>query len=66
MLPVEGHKELYRDEKSGAIINYDNRELLEYLKTKEMYANQKNEIDILKNEIKNIKSLLLKVIESKI
>ena len=28
MIPVEGHKNLFRDEKTGAIINMDTRDII--------------------------------------
>lgn len=66
MIPVEGHKGLFRDEKSNAILNCNNYEYEEYLKIKNNIINEKNEIDDLKNEIKEIKILLKKLIESKL
>ena len=32
MIPVEGYKHLYRDEKSGAIVNTDSQGYLQYKK----------------------------------
>ena len=34
MIPVEGHKHLFRDEKSGAIINTDSHGFSQYKKSK--------------------------------
>lgn len=65
MLPVEGYKGLYRDEKSGAIINCNNEELMDYLQSKEIYTRQKIEIDNLRSEIEDIKMLLNKVVDLK-
>ena len=36
MIPVEGHKHLYRDEKSGAIINTDSHGFSQYKKYKKI------------------------------
>ena len=36
MIPVEGHKHLYRDEKSGAIINTDSHGYSQYKKSKKL------------------------------
>ena len=36
MIPVEGHKHLYRDEKSGAIINTDSHGYSQYKKSKNL------------------------------
>jgi hypothetical protein len=58
MIPVKGHSELYRDENSNAILNCSDVEYNEYLKVKNIIINQKNEIDTIKNDIKEIKLLL--------
>ena len=58
MIPVKGHSELYRDENSNAILNCSDIEYNEYLKVKNIIINQKNEIDTIKNDIKEIKLLL--------
>jgi hypothetical protein len=65
MIPVEGHKGLYRDEKSNAIINCNDYEYQEYLKTKNSMIDEKNEIKNLKTELSEIKSLLTKLLENK-
>lgn len=65
MIPVEGHKGLFRDENSNAIVNCNDYEYQEYLKLKSQSIDEKNEIDSLKNELDEIKSLLLKLLESK-
>ena len=36
MIPVEGHKNLYRDEKSGAIISTDSHGFSQYKKSKNL------------------------------
>lgn len=58
MIPVEGHKNLYRDENSGAIINCDSFGYSQYMKIKNEKRKQKEEIDQIKNDIEEIKSLL--------
>ena len=58
MLRVDGHKNLYRDDSSGAIVNTDTVSYKQYMKLKERKKNEKEEIDRLKNEIDEIKSLL--------
>jgi len=58
MIPVEGHKNLYRDENSGAIINCDSFGYTQYIRMKEEKRKQKEEIDQIKNDITEIKSLL--------
>ena len=64
MIKVENHKNLYRDEKSGAIINCDTQGYAQYKKMRESKLNQIREIDQIKEDIEEIK-LLLKQIASK-
>lgn len=58
MIPVEGHKNLYRDDETGAILNADTVEYNNYIRMKNEKLKQKNEIDSLKKELSEIKSLL--------
>ena len=62
MIPIEGHKNLYRDENTGAILNADNIEYNNYLKLRNEKLKQKSEIDNLKKELTEIKSLLKELI----
>lgn len=61
MIPVEGHKHLYRDEKSGAIINTDSHGFSQYKKSKNIRLNQKKELDSMKRDIEELKDLLKKI-----
>ena len=63
MIPVEGHKNLYRDEKSGAIVNTDSHGYSQYKKSRNIKLNQKEEIDSMKKDIEEIKNLLKLIIE---
>jgi hypothetical protein len=58
MIPVKGHPNLYRDENSGAIINSDTNAYNQYVNSLTNREMQKSEIDTIKNDIKEIKSLL--------
>ncbi len=58
MIPVEGHKHLYRDEKSGAIVSSDSQGYLQYKKMREQRKYQENEIHRLREEIDELKSLI--------
>lgn len=58
MIPVEGNPHLFRDEDSGAIINCDQTAYEQHLISKQKRELQKKEIDHLKDEISEIKSLL--------
>ena len=65
MIPVKGHKGLYRDENTNAILNCNDSEYEEYLRLKNNIINEKNEIDNLKAELKDIKSLLVQLLSDK-
>ena len=58
MIKVEGHPHLYRDEKTGAIINCDDIGYEQYVKSLKIRKNQKEEIKNMKKDIDEIKSLL--------
>ena len=62
MIQVKNNPHLYRDEKSGAIINCDDRAYNEYVNTLNQREYQKIEIDALKNEMGEIKLLLKELI----
>ena len=42
MLPVEGHKNLFRDENSNAIINIDNAAYHDYMNTRRLNSDKKS------------------------
>lgn len=62
MIPVDGHKNLYRDEKTGAIVNCDTFAYSQYIKMKDDKKKQREEIDQLKSDINEIKSLLREIL----
>jgi len=69
LIPVEGHEGLYRDLKTGAIINTNKNEFQKYVsKRDEISRNQQQitqtaeEVKELKSEILELKQLLFKLI----
>ena len=58
MIPVEGHKNLYRDEKSNAIINTDHAAYNDYINTRRINSDKQAELDEMKSEIETLKSML--------
>ena len=62
MIRVEGHSNLYRDEKSGSIVNTDDLSYNQYLNTVNNRKKKQNEIDNIKKDIEEIKSLLKEII----
>jgi hypothetical protein len=63
MIPVKGHPNLYRDEKSGAIVNTDTNAYTQYVNSLRNRETQKNEIDKIKDDIDEIKSLLRELLD---
>ena len=58
MIPVEGHKNLFRDEKTGAIINMDSSGYNNYMSDKRRNSDKQYEIDAMKEELETLKSML--------
>ena len=65
MIPVEGHKNLFRDEKTGAIINMDTSGYNNYMSDKRRNSDKQAEINAMKGELETLK-LMLKELASKI
>jgi len=65
MIRDEEHKNLYRDEKSGAIVNCDTTSYNNYVNMMEQKQLQKSEIDRMKSDIDEIKSLLKELLNRK-
>jgi hypothetical protein len=65
MIKVEGHSHLYRDETTGAIINCDDNGYDQYIKSLNYRKNQKEELNNMKKELDEIKSLLKILVEGK-
>ena len=58
MIRVKGYTNLYRDETSGAIVNCDSAAYNQYLNIVNNRESQKRELDTIKQDIDEIKSLL--------
>ena len=57
-MPVEGHKNLFRDEKTGAIINTDTSGYNNYMSDKRRNSDKQAEMDAMKEELETLKSML--------
>ncbi len=64
MIPVEGHKHLFRDEKTGAIINDDQAGYAKYMSLRQKKDSEKQELDNIKKDIDEIKSLLKELVKN--
>ena len=58
MIKVEGHKNLFRDENTNAIINTDESAYNDYMNSRRINSDKQAEIDAMKNEIETLKSML--------
>ena len=65
MIPVEGHKNLFRDPRTGAIINKNMNEYSNYKMERKRKMDQKEELDEMKRDIDEIKSLLKQLVNHK-
>ena len=63
LITVQGHRNYVRDKNSGAILNINKAEIEEARKRKAERLEKDKEIESLKNEVSDIKSMLTKVIE---
>lgn len=63
MIPVQDHKNLYRDEESGAIISTDSIAYSQYIKTRSKKRTERDEIEEIKLDIAEIKSLLKEIVK---
>ena len=60
---VKDNEGLVKDTKTSAILNVDGDGLTEYKKRREMMRKKENEIEQLKNDVSEIKSLLLQILD---
>lgn len=64
MIKVEGHSNLYRDPKTGAIINTDDGDYNKYLKLLKSDNRKEKELKKMKNDIEEIKEALSQIINN--
>lgn len=62
MIRVEGHSNLYRDEKTGAIINTDTVGYQNYLNSSKNAKKEKEEFNEMKKDIEDIKGALKEIL----
>ena len=58
MIQVEGHKNLFRDEITNAIISRDKVGYQDYMNSRRINSDKQAELDAMKNEIETLKSML--------
>ena len=62
MIPVEGYKNLFRDEKTGAIVNMDTQGYSDYISNKRRNSDKEAELNEMKKEIETLKSALSELV----
>ena len=58
MIPVEGHKNLFRDENTNAIVNTDKAAYNDYINSRRINSDKQAELDAMKTEIETLKVML--------
>ncbi len=64
LIKVKDHDGFYKDTSSGAIVNKNNSGYQQYIENRDRLLSDKERLDAIENDIHDIKSLLLKVLES--
>tara|TARA_B000000565_G_C23539760_1_gene283229 strand:+ start:205 stop:420 length:216 start_codon:yes stop_codon:yes gene_type:complete len=58
LVKVEGEQSLFRDKNTGAILNTDSAGYAQYMRMKQRKQTEREELDTIKSDIEEIKSLL--------
>ena len=61
LIPVEGHMNLFRDRETGAIVSTDTSGYSNYMRMKRRRQTEREELDTIKSDIEEIKSLLREI-----
>lgn len=62
-IPVKGNSSLARDPKTGAIVNINTKDINDARERKAAKAKEKHELQQLKNDVAEIKQLLINLVE---
>ena len=62
---VEGHPDLVRDRNSGAILNINSNAMTAARERKKLFNDRQKEIDEIKKDVSDIKSILMQLVEDK-
>ena len=63
LTPVKGHSDLFRDNDTGMIVSINRYSSAHYKKIREQKLKEKQEIEALKSDVGDIKSMLKKLLE---
>ena len=58
MIPVKGHPNLFRNEKTNAIVSVDTAAYEAYMNNRRVNSDKQAELDAMKTEIETLKSML--------
>ena len=58
MIPVKGHSNLFRNEKTNAIVSVDTAAYETYMNNRRVNSDKQSELDAMKEEIETLKSML--------
>jgi predicted transcriptional regulator len=61
LIQVENEQNLFRDKSTGAIINTDSAGYSQYMRMKKRRQTEREELDTIKDDIEEIKSLLREI-----
>ena len=64
LIKVKDHDGFYKDTSSGAIVNKNNSGYQQYVQNREKLLSDKERLDSIENDINDIKTLLIKFLES--
>jgi hypothetical protein len=64
MIKVEGYPNLYRDERTGAIVNCDTLAYNNYVNSLNKRDSEKRQLDEMRNDIDEIKSILKELLNA--
>jgi hypothetical protein len=61
LIQVENEQNLFRDRETGAILNTDSAGYAQYMRMKKRRQTEREELDTIKDDIEEIKSLLREI-----
>lgn len=63
LTPIKGHNNLFRDNNTGMVVSINNHTSEHYKRIREKKINERQEMDSLRSEVSEVKSLLNKLLE---
>ena len=63
LIPIKGHNNLFRDNNTGMVVSINNHTSKHYKRIREKKIDERREINSLRSEVGEVKSLLNKLLE---